>query len=223
MKITKSNLGWSCKMSLLAQLKETKYINESYLANDFKDWIKGMTNEQAIILTFNGKYIKKQQLAEMEYHKKEALIEGALQTALKIGLAVLVGGAVGAVGGAAGGVAGVAVGGAAGARLGRGNPAAIMAGMAVGGVAGAAVGMTPGILASLLIMQMFKSNLAKCMQRCKGDHQCIENCKRAASGTVARYVRSEIPKCNKTKNPQKCNTKLQSLNAKWTKKSNGSK
>ena len=203
--LNRRTLEWACKQYLLDGAKTDKSLKESSSLNErkaFAKWVKDLTYEQTLGILFE------------QNHKPDTQgirdIEKKFKVILSIGLAASLGGIVGAAVGAA-----------------RGSDAGIVAGYGAHVVS----------FVATVIYAQYKQKRDPCFQQCKrvvppsvrdgmeGSVEslplyrvCATKCSLSAAMRILSEIKSEKSKCSRTKNPDKCRTRLEKLDQKWTQK-----
>jgi hypothetical protein len=209
--INRKALEWSCKEIMIRDAAKSKYLKENVDSKDrvaFVEWIGKLTYEQALMLYFDKKYIKvsEQHVNEPNIREKENIFK----VIAKYGLASFAANAAWNSKKLVGNIAS----GAYASKLGL-KVAAVHARRLA----------TPGIIGALgmYMLYVYRAKHDVCNQQCKNKYgedeneRCQAQCRVNAANQVLNNIKSEIGKCGRTTNPEKCKKKLEKMAVKWGK------
>jgi hypothetical protein len=193
LKINVKSVGWACKQHLLDESTNSDYLQETATIKEYKlfrEWIKNLTNEQAISVVFEQKYKPDTQGVNG--------IDDKARTIAKIGLAAALGGLVGNTLSA------------------KHNMAFGIGGLVA--AASTVMYMLYKTYNDKCHQKCKPERLIVGRKKSKEYTKCYVGCSLTAANQVLSQIRAQKGKCAGTKNPDKCKQHIEMLEIKWVRK-----
>lgn len=213
--ITKEDIGEFCKVFLKDLVKESKVIKESLSFSDHLKMYKEVSNlsedEMISLVFFEGEVLTEEKIGALGSKLKKAAALGFAAVAGGVGIQKIRRGVTAT-------------------KLAKDNPAGIfqVAGQkrflhpkmvqTLGKSSIKSGAILAGVTLAILSYFIYKNLNDPCRKKCKSDKNqklCYYMCAENAAKKVLMNLKSELGKCGKTKNPDKCKKKITKEIQKW--------